>query len=267
MVKPSHFDLWTLAMEHRSIDPTELAEAVEQQAENETLDFRTRLLIRDSLSALDTFWGPARFANWLSASKRRDRLEEISKEILGPPGFSLLIHGIMETTRIETVLQFFRELGLSIKSPASIAVGGSASLILQNYMQCKTEDIDVVDELPVQIRSEHDLLNDLAQRFRLRLTHFQSHYLSAGWEGRLHWLDKFGLLDVRLVDPKDIFLSKLFSKREKDRDDLRALAGQLDQLQIVQILSEDCKTLRGEKELEENAKKNWYIIYGEPLPG
>ena len=62
--------------------------------------------------------------------------------------------------------------------------------------------------------------------------------------------DRFGGLEVFLVHPYDIFLGKLFSSREKDRDDLRVLAGGLDRTALA----------------ARYVTANWYIVYGEPLP-
>ena len=42
-----------------------------------------------------------------------------------------------------------------------VIVGGSIALILPGYRERATTDIDVVDELPAEIRSQHALLDDL----------------------------------------------------------------------------------------------------------
>src|SRR5437588_7700760 len=99
-----------------------------------------------------------------------------------------------------------------------------------------TEDIDVVDEVPEEIRIQHQLLAELKKRFGLALTHFQRHYLPMGWENRLHYFKTYGSLRVYLVDIYDIFLSKLFSARTKDRDDLRMLARLVEKDTVVQRL-------------------------------
>jgi hypothetical protein len=267
MVSPAHPDLWTLALDEPQVGPSELADAIEREAGRQPLDFRTRLLIRDSVAALGVAWGQERVAQWLAGSPQRRALEEIAKSQLGPPGFSLLHHRIMEPTRTESVLQFFRELGQSIGTPVTVAVGGSVALILAGVLSRRTEDIDIVDEVPVQIRSEHVLLDELARRYGLKLTHFQSHYLPAGWESRLHRLDSFGRLEVRLVDPCDIFVGKLFSKREKDLDDLRVLAGRIDKQAIVQRVRDAAGAFMGDDDLRRQGEKNWYILHGEALPG
>jgi hypothetical protein len=145
-------------------------------------------------------------------------------------------------------------------------VGGSSALILLDLLSRKTEDIDVVDELPVSVRAEHALLQQLVARYGLRLAHFQSHYLPQGWQQRLRSFGRFGRLDVHLVDPIDIFVGKLFSSRMKDRDDLRALSPQLDRSAIVDRLSSSANTLAADPTLKANAENNWYIVYGQQLP-
>lgn len=59
---------------------------------------------------------------------------------------------------------------------------------------------------------------------------------------------------------------QLFSKREKDLDDLRVLAPQLDKETLERQLIETTATLRSDPVLRQNAEKNWYILYGETLP-
>jgi hypothetical protein len=94
-------DLWTLTRQRQWIDPAELAAAVEQQVSGADLDFRTRLLIRDSLDALESHWGPERARQMIASSDQWSKLEEIRRSDLGPPGFPSLPHRLMETTRSE----------------------------------------------------------------------------------------------------------------------------------------------------------------------
>jgi hypothetical protein len=259
-------DLWTLALDQPHIDPAELADALDREAARQPLDFRTRLLIRDSLTALKLAWGEARFTEWLSHSSCSQALAAIARDDLGRPGFPSLIHRTMEPTRTGAVLEFLRDLGQSVGAATSITIGGSVALILAGLLSRRTEDIDVVDELPLQLRGEHDLLENLARRYDLRLTHFQSHYLPAAWESRLTTLGTFGKLKVQLVSADDIFLSKLFSNREKDRDDLHAMFRRLDKSKLTQLLKESAVSLLGEGRLRQNAEKNWYVLFGEALP-
>jgi hypothetical protein len=258
--------LWNLVWGTPQVDPGDLAFAIAEEAGNESSDFRTRLLIQDGLKALEEHWGTGRFEQWLEKCSGRRILEEILSEDLGEPGFPSLKERLMEKTDPEVVRQLFRELGTHLHRAIRLSVGGSIALILPGQLARATEDIDVVDEVPGEIRSQHKLLDDLRIRFGLQLTHFQSHYLPSGWEKRVHGLEPFGQLQVYLVDPIDVFLSKLFSKRTKDLDDLRALAPQLDKPTIVQRLRETTAALRADDSLRQCGEKNWYIVYGEPLP-
>jgi hypothetical protein len=260
-------DLWTLTREHQWIDPAELAASLEEQARRGDLDFRTRLLIRDSLESLSQYWGGNRVREWLTRSTQQEVLEQIWQSDLGPAGFPSLRHRIMEPTRPETVLQFLRELGAKVDRRTRIDVGGSIALIFGGNLSRNTEDIDVVDEVPPDIRSQHDLLDGLLRRYGLRLAHFQSHYLPTGWADRTRSLGRFGNLDVYLVDPYDVLVGKLFSAREKDLDDVRAIGPQLDRGRIEAILSGSAAPLLADAKLAANAARNWYIVFGDALPG
>ena len=259
-------DLWSLTSGRPQIDPERLARAVERQALAGGLDFRTRLLIRDSMAALARRWDQTRLSEWLSRSPAGGRLSEIANSELGETGFPSLADRIMPETKPEIVLQFLRELGTQLSRPAKVYVGGSASLIVAGLLSRQTEDVDLVNEVPPALREQHALLDRLVQRYGLRLAHFQSHYLPSGWEGRTRSLGIMGQLEVQLLDPYDVFLSKLFSLREKDRDDLRALASELSREEITTRLRRDTTALRAEEKLRQAAAANWYIVYGEALP-
>lgn len=260
-------DLWELtATGSPWIDPVELARAVEVQIEQPELDFRTRLLIRDSLQALRSFWGEEKFHQWMEDAPHGGRLLEILQSALGEPGFPSLQHRIMSPLQPLTIHQFLRELGDSLAQPTRITIGGAVALILSDQLRRNTEDIDVVDEVPPEIRSNHQLLDELAKRYGLLITHFQSHYLPNGWQGRIHALGRFGVLDVDLVDTCDILVGKLFSARTKDLDDLRMLARRLDRTTIESRLLRSASSLKADPNLAANATRNWYILYGDPLP-
>ena len=259
-------DLWGLTFGKRWIDAEAMAAAVESQVEREDLDFRSRLLIRDSLEALAKHWGAVRFRTWLDNCRVRETLDQIGRSDLGPPGFHFLQERLMESLRPETILDFLQELGSNLSRPACINVGGSIALMMQEVLRRSTEDIDVVDEVPPEIRTEYELLDRLARRFGLQVTHFQSRYLPAGWEHRLHSLGKFDQLTVHLVDVYDIFVGKLFSAREKDLDDLRHLRGELDKERIVRRIADSAQLLLAEPNLATDAIRNWKILYSEALP-
>jgi hypothetical protein len=60
------------------VDATALADAVEAAALSDAeMDYRTRLLVRDSLDALKSHWGHERFDAWLFNSPQRQQLDTI----------------------------------------------------------------------------------------------------------------------------------------------------------------------------------------------
>jgi hypothetical protein len=259
-------DLWSLVRSRPQVDPDDLVEAIEDQVAQESLDYRTRLLIRDCVSALRKHWGDERLQAWLSSSPHRREIEAICGESFNEVGFPSLTQRIMEKTNPEEVKQYLRELGLLLHRPVQVYVGGAVALILPTYISRRTEDVDIVDEVPAELRSLHQPLAQLKKRYGLSLTHFQSHYLPHGWEQRLHSQEPFGQLRVFLVDAYDVFLSKLTSKREKDLDDLREVAPHLDKETLVHRLKETMTSLLAEPDARQRAEHNWYILYGEALP-
>jgi hypothetical protein len=172
----------------------------------------------------------------------------------------------MDVTRPETIRQFLRELGQHVHRSLRLEIGGSVALILPGYLSRRTNDVDIVDEVPAELRSQHQVLHDLAARYGLEIAHFQRHYLPMGWETRLHSQGFFGALSVYLLDVYDVYLSKLFSARTKDLDDLRQLAPQLDKETLIRKLKETTQSMLAAPGLRQKAEKNWYIVYGESLP-
>jgi hypothetical protein len=258
-------DLWSLVWGKPEVDPRALAEAIEREVAGGRPDFRTRLLIRDGTLALENYWGRQRLDDWLAHSPARRGIEAIRQEDLGAAGFPFLKEALVERTEPDTIRQFLRELAGHVHHPVRLPIGGSAALILAGYLSRATQDIDIVDEVPAEVRAQHALLDSLARRYRLRLAHFQSHYLPTGWETRLHTLEPLGNLHPATVDVDDVFLGKLFSKREKDRDDLRLLLPALQRDTLVRRFP-TCAGLLGEPGLRQNAEHNWYILTGQPLP-
>ena len=269
-VKTEAPSLWDLTFGAPHIDPDDLADAVARELDPGVLhaaDHRTRLLLRDALVALRSRWGEDRFGEWVAHStSRRDAAGAVLAEPFERIGFPSIGQRLMNATRRDTVLAFLRELGQSLPGSARIDVGGSTALILRDLLSRQTEDVDVVDEIPAAIRSEHDLLNGLVARYGLRLTHFQSHYLPDGWQSRTSSLGRFGKLDVFLVDPLDIVVGKLFSARAKDLDDVRMLSARLDRNAVIQRLQASAGRLASDSALRTAAERNWYVVYGEPLP-
>ena len=165
----------------------------------------------------------------------------------------------------EVIRQYFRNLSGHVRRPTRLNVGGAVSLILPGLLSRPTQYIDVVDEVPAEIREQHPLLDELAARYQLYLTHFQSHYLPSGWANRVHTLEPFGRLEVSRVDEYDVFLGKLFSARTKDLDDLRMLLPQLDRGRIETGLRERCTSLLADPLQRRHAETNWYVLTGDAL--
>lgn len=259
--------LWAVVWGKSEVDPSALAQAIERELqESPTLDFRTRLLIRDSTRALEKYWGSERLQDWLDQSPFGTKIAAIQKEDLGEPGFPMLSTNLMDRTEPEIVKQYLRELGSQLNQPVTLHVGGSIALILSGVLTRATADIDVVDEVPAVVREKRDLLEDLQRRYHLLLTHFQSHYLPSGWEDRLHFAGTFGSLQIYTVDIYDVFLGKLFSKRSKDLDDLRSIKPHIDQKRMASHLRSHAQAFFADAALRENANHNWYVVFGETLP-
>ena len=256
-------DLWAVIRRSSTVDPTDLLAAVEAECREPEHDFRTRLLIRDSLRALAGYWGEPALRAKLSPLvwSTRDRTE---RDGLGEDrGFPTLMRRIMDRTKPEDVLDFLRELGRVARQPCRIDVGGSIALILRDLIARHTDDVDAVDEVPATIRNQHDQVNRLADRYGLRLTHFQSHYLPDGWARRVASFGVFGQLTVFLVDPVDVAVGKLFSRRDKDLDDVRHLRPHLDWPTVVSRLRSSTNSLRADARSLEAAGHNWYVLTGE----
>lgn len=263
MVKNSP-NLWNLVQSQHWLDPDELLEAIDQESRLDKLDYRTRLLIRDGLQALDVYWGTSRL-NREIAQCNEPRLRGILQETFEKIGFPSLQYRVVKPMDSAFFERIFRKLGDKLRHAVSIPIGGSTSLILQGMLRRVTEDIDIVDEMPVELRENHALMDELQRISKITIAHFQRHYLPIRWENRAHWYGQYGNLTVSLVDATDIFLSKLFSIREKDMLDMEILLPQLDRQVILERLKHDCTILLDNETYRERATKNWYILTGETL--
>lgn len=232
-------ELWSLTSAPSGVDRARLKEVVDS-LDPSGLDARTREL----------FWASREALSGGGTSQTR---------------FPSLAMRIIEPMRKSTIEQFLREMGARLQRPTEMIVGGSSALILQGLLTRNTEDVDVVDEVPLPIREMHEWRAKAQVRYGLYIAHFQSHYLPGGWGERLQSAGGFGKLEVALVDPTDIFVGKLFSRREKDLDDLRALAPLLDKAKIDRRLASSTALLADEAR-KELAKENFFIVFGEDLP-
>jgi hypothetical protein len=261
--------LWDLARNRVYVDAADLAREVnEALARSDELDFRSRLLIRDSITALEAQWGGSQVQDWINRHGHGSQIRAIleSNEFTGETGFPSLRRRIMEPVKPEMVALFFRELSHHITKPVSLYVGGSIALVLAGRLSRPTDDINIVDEVPAEIREQHELRDEFIKRFGLQLAHFQSHYLPDGWKNRVRSFDVLGNLHVFLVDAYDVILGKMFSSRAKDRDDLVELAPQIDRELFKLRLPESGQSLLSEQKFREAAEKNWFTLFREPLP-
>jgi hypothetical protein len=264
--------LWEL-LASPTIDPATLARAIERALEQPELDWRTLQLVKEGWQALEHF--ADRSSLKLDEYLLRQKANEIKKTIQVRTAaaaeshrdvkFPSLKERLMPHLSPSILRQFLRELGTAIAKPAAITIGGAASLILRGMLSRATEDVGVVDEVPVEIREERQLLQGLSARYGLRITHFQGYYLPRGWESRTSDFGTFGKIHVNLVDPHDIIAGKVSSSRPKDLDDFRLLSLCLDKEQLKQRVIQGISPHWSNDKDRQQAIQNWYIVYGENL--
>src|SRR4051794_4212968 len=125
MLQSAADDLWDLTARGAEIDADKLAKAVEAAAAEEN-DFRTRLLIRDSIHALENHWGKLEVQKWLGTSSMKDGIERICKSVADVPeedGFPSLRSRIVKATRKEDLIVFLRELSALTREPTDLFIG------------------------------------------------------------------------------------------------------------------------------------------------
>ena len=259
-------DPWKMIWGQPYIDATRLAAALEQDlSKTSHPDFRTRLLVRDAARAVQSYWGPRKFAQWLKKSPVAQSLRTILEEDLGEIGFpnirSRLVTGI-EATQVK---QIFTILGREVRDRVEVNVAGSIPTLLEGLTVRPTADIDLVDEVPAAIRKQRALLQQIKAEYGLTLGHARSNCLPVHWENRRHFLGDFGGLRVYLVDAYDIFVSKLSSKMKKHQDDLRVLALKLDKDHARKRLLEYGHAFLSDPRIRRAIEVNWQFLFQEPL--
>ncbi len=262
--------LWNL-LASPTIDPATLARAIEAVLVERDLDWRTLQLVKEGWEALEGSVAQSLLNGYLferTATQIMQAIRSLTDDVSKSHGdvkFPSLKERLMPHLSPITVRQYLRELGSVIASPATITMGGAASLVLRGLLSRATEDVDIVDEVPVEIRDERQVLQDLSARYGLRITHFQSHYLPPGWESRTNDFGTFGKIHLRLVDALDIIGGKVFSARPKDLDDFRLLSLDLDKEELRQRVLLGSSSLISSEQNRRQAIKNWYIVYGDDL--
>jgi hypothetical protein len=265
---PEILDPWKLVWGQPYINSQTLAAAIEQDLERQRQpDFRSRLLVRDAAVALQSFWGPRRFSLWLKASPVGRQIRQILREELGQSGFTTIRTRLVDSIDSPQIRQIFDMLGRGIHTQVEVHIAGSIPTLIKGLTARPTSHIDFVDAVPPEIRNQRALLRKIESEFGLRLGHMQAHYLPAHWENRRQWLGEFGRLRVYVVDEYDIFVSKLSSKKEKHKLDLRVLALKLDRNKAKRRLLTDGRAFLDDPKLKPQIEENWRFIFQEPLFG
>src|SRR5207253_8365713 len=179
-----------------------------------------------------SYWGPQKFAHWLKKSSVRNKIRTILTEKLGQEGFHNIRGRLVTNVGSSEIQQIFSILGQSVRDSIDVYIAGSIPTMIQGLTARPTDDIDIVNEIPEEIRKQRHILKKIRAEYGLTLGHVQSHYLPANWQQRRRFLGDFGGLHVYMVDVVDIFVSKLSSKQEKHKQDLRVLANNLNKEEI-----------------------------------
>lgn len=263
---PVALDPWRLVWGQPYIDSRTLAAAIEQDlARSDQPDFRIRLLVRASAVALRSYWGTRRFERWLAASAVGRRIREIINEDLGEPGYSTIRRRLVESIDSTQLRQIFELLGRNVHGRVEVHIAGSVPTLIKGLTARPTDAIDLVDEVPAEIRRQSDVLQRIEDEFGLKLGHVRSHYLPPHWRDRRQWLGDFGGLRVYLLDEYDIFVSKLSSKQKKHQLDVRVLALKLDKDKARQRLLGDGQIFLDDLKLRPQIEENWRFIFQESL--
>lgn len=261
-----HADPWELIWGQPYIDVNRLARAIEFDLQSAPApDFRTRLLVRDAARSMRSFWGAARFRRWLAASPAGEAVGCFLKEDLGETGFPFIRRRLVAGVDATEIKQIFDLLGRKVHGRVEVSIAGSIPTLIKGMTARPTGDIDIVNEVPPEIRKQRAILKEIETEYGLKLTHVQSHYLPRNWERRRHYLGDFGGLRVYLVDEYDIFVSKLSRGREKHKQDIRVLAGVLDKAVARRRLRMDGRAFLDEHAIRARVEGNWRFIYQEPL--
>jgi hypothetical protein len=259
-------DPWTLVWGQPYIDADKLVSALEYDLKHDLQpDFRKRLLVRDALKAVRSFWGSDKYLQWLDQSPAKEKIVAILGEKLGKQGYHGIRKRLVTSMHKEQLEQVFEALGTMIRLPIDVYIAGSIPTLLKGLTVRPTDDIDFVDEVPAQIRDQRTAIKKIKERFGLALGHVQSHYLPAEWMNRCVSMGEFGGLRVHLVDEYDIFVRQLSSKQEKHKDDLRVLAPKLNKDRAKDHLLKYGAAFLESKYDRPTIEANWQFIYREPL--
>lgn len=262
-------ELWSL-LDTPTIDPGRLIEAVEAAAGAADLDWRTRQLVGEAWRALEARFGPEVLSRHLRGHDPEAMRSLVGRIIAGHDPSEIKfpsLPGRLEfSIKPTTIQQYLMALGKAIGRPLTVTLGGSSALILLGHLSRHTDDLDLADEIPAEIRQERATLAGLSSRFGLRLAHFQTHHLPPGWSSRTTDGGSYGSIHLKLVDPYDIIAGKVFSARARDQDDVRVVSRRLAKARLLERVHEHFSTLRDDQRLRDQAGDTWQIVFLEDLP-
>jgi hypothetical protein len=234
-------ELWKLPFGEPEIDPYRLEKAVAGSALSDSLDFRTRLLIHDSLVALRDYWGDRRFSEWLASRASSRQLEHILNDAeLAPPGFRSIRKRLAKATKRAVALRYIRRLSRDVDQPTRLHVGGRAALVLMLRLSRRLKREDFADA--------------------------HSHLLPDSWKDRVSPFRTLGNMKVMLLDPIDILVGLLFTPDDGGKDVFRNVARQFGRAALEARLISSAGNLIAEAKLREQAEHTWYIVFGDRLP-
>jgi len=258
-------NLWHYTKQSTQLSPDTLLQLVVSCLCDTTQkpDERSAMLIRESLDALAKATSRQYIAQRVEQSPSGERLRAIWLDEPEKIGFPTLSERLMEPTTPQVLVECLRDVSARIREPVSVVICGSSALIFKRLLVRATDDIDFIDEVPGVLRNDHVLLAEIRDRHRLSLAHAASHYLPSGWDRRTWLLGQFRQLTVKVIDPIDLLVGKLFSRRSKDFRDVRDCWNLIDQLVMRQRIAQDTKALRESADSTEAAQRNWYVLTGE----
>ena len=171
-------DPWQLIWGQPHIDSETLATAIEGDLQrNPSPDYRTRLLVRDAAKAIQSFWGVRKFTRWLATSPAGERIRTILQERFGETEFPHIQRRLVDSIGATQIKQLFALLGQNVPHRVEIYVADSIPMLIKGLTARPTEDIDIVNEVPAEIRKQRAVLQKIQTDYGSSLGHVQSHYL------------------------------------------------------------------------------------------
>lgn len=133
--------------------------------------------------------------------------------------------------------------------PFDIYFLGGSACILGGYGERATRDFDFVDlDYPSKLGRVFTQLRDFD------MLEYESILISPKYKKRAIKLDKFKYLNIYILSPEDIIVSKIIRLEEKDIEDINELINLADKKLIEQIIDE----VLSREDLYESKKKEFF---------